>query len=222
MKTIMRAIVTLLILSSFLGCAVQKRSVSGAVSCEVFVSYPDGAPVSCALVRFSSSAAAADLTYQVGSTGKGVVSGLRPNYDYVATVSSNATAAPPAQHISISAGTLGALHFQVGFPGAVAPSLGVDDPQHGAIIGVVRTNDCEPISGITVQLFGPPLHTGRTAVSDSSGIVTFARLAPGQYYELYAMADASETGYLPMRRKGISVQAAKTQVVPLLLSKARK
>ena len=222
MKTKMRAIITLLIFGSFLACAVQKRSVGGFVSCEVSISYPDGAPVACGLVTFASSAASASLTYRLGSSGQGVVSGLRPNRDYVASVSSSAAAAVPAQHVSIPSGTVGALHFQVGFPGAAALSSAANDPEHGAIIGVVRTNNCEPISGITVQLSGPPLHTGQTAVSDGSGIVAFAGLAPGQYYELYAMSDRGETGYLPMRRKGISVQSAQTRVVPLLLSKAGK
>jgi hypothetical protein len=221
MKTIMRTIITLLIFGSFLGCAAQKRSVGGFVSCEVSVSYPDGTPVSCALVRFASSAAAADITYQVGSTGKGGVSGLRPGFEYVVNVSSSA-AAVPAQHISIPSGTVGVLHFQVGFPGAAALSSAANDPAHGAIIGVVRTKDCEPISGITVALSGPALHTGQTAVSDGSGIVAFVGLAPGQYYELYAMAAAGETGYLPMRRKGISVEATRPRVVPLVLSKERK
>jgi hypothetical protein len=222
MKTKMLAIIALLIFGSFLACAAQKRSVGGFVSCEVSIFYPDGAPASCALVRFASSAAAADITYQVGSTGKAVVSGLRPNCEYLVSVSSFAAAAVPAQHISIPSGTVGVLHFQVGFPGAAALSSAANDPLHGAIIGVVRTKDCEPISGITVALSGSALHTGQTAVSDGSGIVAFVGLAPGQYYELYAMAAAGETEYLPMRRKGISVQATRPRVVPLVLSKERE
>jgi hypothetical protein len=218
----MRLIIALLILESCVGCAVQQRSVGGFASCEVSITYPDGAPVSCALVRFSSSAAAANLTSQLGSSGRGVVSGLRPNLDYVASVSSNAAAVVPAQHISIPSGTVGALNFQAGFPAAAADLSGVNDAGHGTIIGVVRLNDCEPLPGITIQLTGPPLQTNETAVSDASGIVVFAGLAPGQYYELYAMANADETGYLPMRRKGLSVQAAQTRVVALVLSKVKK
>jgi hypothetical protein len=104
----------------------------------------------------------------------------------------------------------------MGYPG------GATESERAQVVAVVCTVDCTPVCGVPVALEGPTLLNSLSGTSDKNGLVIFNTVSPGNWYQLYANCDEAKVGYLPVRRKAISVKAGQVQVVPLVVSRANQ